>query len=201
MSAINELLASIEAAPKGAKTTAAFDFDGTIIYGYSAFHFLRAQVKRGDLDIKDLLATLQAMTQFGMGSLDFAGLIALTAQFMRGHSKSDYDDFAQDVYDKHIGRLIYPETRRLIEAHKQAGHTIAIISSATRFQVEAAAHDLGIEHVYCTELAVENDQFTGDIDGPPCFGMGKVDAAKHLLKKKRAALKNTFFLLGFNRRQ
>ena len=193
MSAINELLASIEAAPKGTKTTAVFDFDGTIIYGYSAFHFLRAQVKRGDLDIKDLLATLQAMTQFGMGSLDFAGLIALTAQFMRGHSKSDYDDFAQDVYDKHIGRLIYPETRRLIEAHKQAGHTIAIISSATRFQVEAAAHDLGIEHVYCTELAVENDQFTGDIDGPPCFGMGKVDAAKHLLKKKRAALKNTFF--------
>jgi putative phosphoserine phosphatase/1-acylglycerol-3-phosphate O-acyltransferase len=193
MPKINELISAIEAAPKGAKTAALFDFDGTIIYGYSAFHFLRAQVTRGDLDIKDLMATLQAMTQFGFGNIDFASLIALTAQFMAGYSKTDYDTFAQTVYDKHIGRLVYPEARKLIDAHKAAGHTIAIVSSATRFQVEPAAQDLGIDHVYCTELAVNNDTFTGEIDGLPCFGMGKVAAAKQLLKRTKGRLANTFF--------
>ncbi len=193
MSKINELIAAIEAAPKGPKTAALFDFDGTIIYGYSAFHFLRAQVTRGDLDIKDLMSTLQAMTQFGFGNIDFASLIALTAQFMAGYSKTDYDTFAQTVYDKHIGRLVYPEARELIDAHKAAGHTVAIVSSATRFQVEPAARDLGIDHIFCTELAVDSDTFTGEIDGPPCFGMGKVDAAKQLLKQTKGRLANTFF--------
>ncbi|MDA0954280.1 MAG: haloacid dehalogenase-like hydrolase, partial [Proteobacteria bacterium] len=144
MSQITDLLATIDAAPKGPKTTALFDFDGTIIYGYSAFHFLRAQVAKGDLDLRDLLTSLQAMVQFGLRTIDFANLISLTAQFMAGLSKSDYDNFAQTVYDQHIGRLIYPEVRQLIIAHQKAGHTVAIVSSATRFQVVGAAQDLGI---------------------------------------------------------
>ena len=75
MSQITDLLATIDAAPKGPKTTALFDFDGTIIYGYSAFHFLRAQVANGDLDLRDLLTSLQAMVQFGLRTIDFANLI------------------------------------------------------------------------------------------------------------------------------
>lgn len=193
MSQITDLLATIDAAPKGPKTTALFDFDGTIIYGYSAFHFLRAQVAKGDLDLRDLLTSLQAMVQFGLRTIDFANLISLTAQFMAGLSKSDYDTFAQTVYDQHIGRLIYPEVRQLIIAHQKAGHTVAIVSSATRFQLLGAAKDLGIEHIYCTELETIDDVFTGHIDGPPCFGIGKVNAAKQLLKKTKGRLSNTFF--------
>ena len=83
---------------------------------------------------------------------------------MAGLSKSDYDNFAQTVYDQHIGRLIYPEVRQLIIAHQKAGHTVAIVSSATRFQVVGAAQDLGIEHIYCTELETIDDIFTGHID-------------------------------------
>ena len=41
MATIENLLQDIEASPKGPKIAAIFDFDGTIIAGYSATAFIR----------------------------------------------------------------------------------------------------------------------------------------------------------------
>ncbi len=99
----------------------------------------------------------------------------------------------RQLYTKQIARLIYPESRALVAAHQAKGHTVAIISSATPYQVQPAAADLGIAHVLCTRLEVANGQFTGGVISPTCFGQGKVDAAESLAKQCRADLGKSFF--------
>ena len=47
----------------------------------------------------------------------------------------------------------------------------------------AAARELDIEHVMCTQLEVRDGKFTGDIIEPPCYAMGKVFAAQMLTNK------------------
>ena len=94
------------------------------------------------------------MTSFGLGNLGFSGLMAINAQFMRGIEESTYNEVGAQLYTKQIARLIYPESRALVDAHIARGHTVAIISSATPYQVEPAAADLGIEHVLCSQLEV-----------------------------------------------
>jgi putative phosphoserine phosphatase/1-acylglycerol-3-phosphate O-acyltransferase len=73
------------------------------------------------------------------------------------------------------------------------GHTVAIISSATPYQVEPAARDLEIENVLCTYLQVEDGEFTGAVVRPICFGPGKVLAAESLSDKFGADLDKSFF--------
>ena len=187
------LLQNIADAEPGPETCAVFDFDGTIISGYSATAFLKDQIARGEISPADLLQLTQAATRFGIGSLGFSALMAVHAQFLAGRSEADYIANSERLFRRAIAKLIYPEARQLIEAHRAAGHSIAIISSATPYQVLPAAKDLGIEHVYATDLEVEDGQFTGGVVKPTCFGIGKVHAAERFTARQDTDLDNCFF--------
>ena len=193
MATIENLLQDIEASPKGPKIAAIFDFDGTIIAGYSATAFIREQLRRGDLTPRQLVELLSAMTSFGMGNLGFSAFMAVNAQFMRGITEASYVEVGEELYTKQIARLIYPESRALVEAHLAKGHTVAVISSATPYQVAPAAQGLGIEHVLCSQLEVEDGKFTGAVVSPTCFGQGKVIAAESLAAEHGADLDKSFF--------
>jgi putative phosphoserine phosphatase / 1-acylglycerol-3-phosphate O-acyltransferase len=193
MSQLKNLLHDIESSPDGPGVAAIFDFDGTLIAGYSATTFIREQLRRGDLSPRQFVELMRAMTNFGLGNMGFSGMMAINAQFMRGIEEETYHEVGQALYTKQIARLIYPESRALVEAHQAKGHTVAIISSATPYQVEPAAADLGIEHVLCTQLEVKGGKFTGSVVSPTCFGQGKVAAAEALARKSRSNLDNSFF--------
>ena len=190
---LSTLLQNIADAEPGPETCAVFDFDGTIISGYSATAFLKDQIARGEISPADLVQLTQAATRFGIGSLGFSALMAVHAQYLAGRSEADYVANSERLFRRAIAKLIYPEARQLIEAHRAAGHSIAIISSATPYQVLPAARDLGIKHVYATDLEVEDGQFTGGVVQPTCFGIGKVHAAERFTAEQGSNLENCFF--------
>jgi putative phosphoserine phosphatase/1-acylglycerol-3-phosphate O-acyltransferase len=190
---LSTLLQNIASAEQGPKTCAIFDFDGTIISGYSATAFLKDQIARGEISPADLVQLAQAATRFGLGSLGFSALMTVHAQYLAGRSESEYIANSERLFRRAIAKLIYPEARQLIEAHRAAGHSIAIISSATPYQVMPAAKDLEIEDVYATDLEVVDGQFTGGVIKPTCFGVGKVDAAERFAEKRDSSLENCFF--------
>ncbi|MEM0953211.1 MAG: HAD-IB family hydrolase [Pseudomonadota bacterium] len=188
-----ELIADVMAMPDGPQVAAFFDFDGTLIYGYSAIPFIREQVRQGKLASREFMELAGAMTSFGLGNMGFSAMMVVTSQFMRGETEESYWDFGEALYKKHIARLVYPESRALVDAHLEKGHTVAIISSATPYQITAAARDLGISNVACTELEVKDGVLTGAVRRPTCFGYGKVRAAEQIAKASGADLDQSFF--------
>ncbi len=187
------VVAEVLKLPDGPQIGAFFDFDGTVISGYSAFAFIEEQIKRGHLSPRELVELLGAMASFGLGKMGFSAMMLGMAQFLRGIREDSYAAFGQELFESHIARLIYPESRALVEAHLRKGHTVAIISSATPYQVEPAARDLNIENVLCTRLEVEKGMFTGKVLRPTCFGQGKVTAAESLVESFGVDLDQSFF--------
>jgi len=188
-----DVIAEILDLPDGPEVGALFDFDGTIISGYSATAFIQEQIKRGNLSVRELVELIGAMGSFGLGKMGFSAMMIANAQFLRGIREDSYANFGEELFRTHIARQIYPESRALVEAHQKKGHTVAIISSATPYQVQPAARELGIDHVLCTEMEVENGQFTGGVMRPTCFGPGKVTAAESLAEKFGIDLEKSFF--------
>ena len=186
---VNEVLES----PDGPSTGAFFDFDGTLISGYSAIAFIQEQMKRGYLSPRELVELISTMVSFGIGNTGFSAMMIGASQFLRGIREDSYANFGQELFESHIARQIYPESRALVEAHLKKGHTVAIISSATLYQVLPTARDLGIEHVLCTRLEVKNGNFTGAVIHPTCFGEGKVIAAETLAAERGIDLAQSFF--------
>ncbi|NIB41671.1 HAD-IB family hydrolase [Pseudomaricurvus alkylphenolicus] len=188
-----DVIKGIERQPDGPHIGAFFDFDGTVIAGFSVKVFLQEQLRRGDLGPREFAELMATFTNFSMGRLGFSGLMVASAQIMKGVPEQQYIDFGEELYEKHISRMIYPESRALIEAHLRKGHTVALISSATRYQVEAAAQDLGFDHILYTELEVEDGVFTGNVIRPTCYGEGKLTAAQKLAKEEGIDLDQSFF--------
>jgi putative phosphoserine phosphatase/1-acylglycerol-3-phosphate O-acyltransferase len=193
MSPHHDVVAEVLELPDGPQIGAFFDFDGTVISGYSVIAFIKEQIKRGHLSPRELVELLSAMASFGLGNVGFSAMMVAATQFLRGIREDSYANFGEELFESHIARLIYPESRALLRAHLKKGHTVAIISSATPYQVRPAARELGIEHVLCTELEVENGCFTGAVIQPPCFGPGKVLAAESLAEQFGADLEKSYF--------
>lgn len=193
MQLYENIIKEVVESKKGPKIGAFFDFDGTIIYGYSATKYLWEQIRRGDIKPAHLPTIIKTMASYGLGDVDFSGLMAATGEFMQGLEEQDYIEFGEELYKKHLAKLIYPESRALIEAHLKQGHTVALISAATPYQVTAAARELDIEHVMCTQLEVVQGKFSGQVVQPTCYGMGKVAAAEKLTKQFDLDPKQSFF--------
>jgi len=193
MTVHRDVIQNIEKAPAGPQVGAFFDFDGTLIAGFSATVFLKEQLRRGDLTAYEFLELLAAMAQFSLGGMGFSSLMSTAAQFMRGVREADYIAFGEELYEQQIARRVYPESRALVQAHVARGHTVAVISSATPYQVEPVAKELGVEHVICSRYEVRDGVFTGGIVRPLCFGQGKVDAAETLAREHGVDLDQSFF--------
>ncbi|MGJ8563781.1 MAG: HAD-IB family hydrolase [Alphaproteobacteria bacterium] len=193
MSKHRKYMEHVANSPDGPQIGAFFDFDGTIIAGYSATAMLREKFMRREISPGEMIGTVSAMGQFGTGRMGFSGLMLGSAKLMKGISEDSHIEFGEELYEKHIARKVYPETRSLIELHLKKGHTVAIISSATPYQVTPTARDLGIEHVLCSNYEVEDGVFTGNIIRPLCFGEGKVIAAETLAEQEGTDLDQSYF--------
>ena len=179
--------------PTGSKVGAFFDLDQTLLAGFSATSFVRERLLTGRMSPREMAGTFYGALSFGLGRLGFSGLITATTATYRGVSEAILEEVGLEVFEKHLARKIYPESRALVEAHQEAGHTVAIISSATRYQIAPFARDLGIEHVMCTELEVEDGVFTGEIVRPVCYGEGKAIAARGIAQREGLDLEESYF--------
>jgi putative phosphoserine phosphatase/1-acylglycerol-3-phosphate O-acyltransferase len=175
-----EVIRNVEAMESGPRIGALFDFDGTLISGYSALAFVREQLRKGQMSVTDFLELVASMANLAMGRIGFSAAMTVSARILRGVSEQSYTEFGEEIYQKHLARSIYPEARALVQSHQRKGHTVAIVSSATPYQVRPAARDLRIGHVLCTRLEVEDGRFTGAVIRPTCSGRGKVTAVERL---------------------
>ena len=183
----------IEEAPAGPGVGAFFDVDGTLIAGFSAVAFLRDRLLGGRMGVRDLAGTLLSTLGFQLGRVGFSGLIATTAAWLRGVPERELEDLAERIFTRAIAAAIYPESRVLVQAHRRRGHTLAVVSSATRYQIEPLAHELGIRHVLCTRLEVEDGRLTGRHVWPTCYGGGKALAARTLAREHGIDLAQSWF--------
>jgi putative phosphoserine phosphatase/1-acylglycerol-3-phosphate O-acyltransferase len=179
---------------KGGKTTAAFfDFDGTLIAGYSVLSFLRHRALSGNMPPREAIEQLVAGWEYGLNVTDFRGILAQTAASLRGISESVIQETALQLYETELSGNIYPESRALVNAHIAKGHTVVIVSSATNYQVQHVAAELGVEHVLCNRLEVTDGALNGELVPPICFGEGKLEAARQFARENGIGLGKSFF--------
>ena len=84
MADINWLLAEIETGPQGPTVGAFFDFDGTLIKGYSATAFFKERIKTRDVDAKEVFQTLVESINIERHGKDVTDLMNIAVQAQAG---------------------------------------------------------------------------------------------------------------------
>ncbi|MEL6675148.1 MAG: HAD-IB family hydrolase, partial [Bacteroidota bacterium] len=178
---------------EGPQIGAFFDLDRTLIKSFSAKGFFQRRLLSGKMTTREVVAQFAGVLVYATGQGNFAGLAAVGAQGVKGVKEEVFIEVGEEVYQKELASQIYPESRALVNAHLAKGHTVAIISAATPYQVNPVARDLNIQHVMCTRMEVENGLFTGNIEEPACWGDGKAYAARQLTQSMNLDLAKSYF--------
>ena len=123
---------------------------------------------------------------------DVTDLMNIAVQAQVNKTLESLEDFGNRIFNAKIANMIYPDARILVDAHRAAGHTIVLASSATLPQVESAAEDLGIDHIVCTELELVDGEFTGRLASPVRWGEEKANGVREFAEEYGIDLKESF---------
>ena len=192
MADIDVLVDEVEQSPAGPQVGAFFDFDGTLIDGYSAVVYFRERLKNRDIGLGEFFRTAVESVNVERRGHDVSQLMNIGVGALEGRSVVEIEEFGERLFRSSIAGMVYPEARVLIEAHRARGHTVVLASSATSFQTRAAAHDLGIDHVLCTEVDEHQGIITGVVTGPILRGENKADAVRDFADEYDIDLEESF---------
>lgn len=189
---LDKQLADIFSSPRGPEIGAFFDYDGTIITGYSASTFYSKRLKDFDIGPEELVRTLLLSMRGIHSEADFDALLELASNAWKGKSEEDMTKLGKKLFTSEIAGKLHTEIWEIVEAHRAMGHTVVLASSATRFQVQPMADALGADHVLCTPLEAVDGILTGKTDGTSLWGNNKAQAVIDLARKEGIDLTQSF---------
>ena len=188
---VDELIDRIRTGPGGRRVAAFFDFDGTLIQGYSAGALYAHRARNLELGPDEFVRTLRAALGGPLTEEAFKDLLLQGIRGWIGRSEDDLLELGEQLFAQEIAGALFHGAWRLIRAHQNRGHTVVIATSATRMQAQPMARELGVDHVLCTELETEHGVLTGGITGRPPWGDGKLAAVKEFARRHRIPLKTS----------
>jgi HAD superfamily hydrolase (TIGR01490 family) len=188
---VAELIAEVDHGPAGPAVGAFFDFDGTLISGYSATAFSMERLRRGQVSPLELGRSLLAGLDVRLRGADVSELMRIAARAWAGRPEDELEEFGERLFRQRIAGMVYPEARALVRAHQRRGHTVVLATSATRYQAGSLARDLGIEHLLCSELEVIDGVTSGDLAGPVLWGENKAAAVRDLAARRGVDLRRS----------
>ncbi|MEM9255031.1 MAG: HAD-IB family hydrolase [Pseudomonadota bacterium] len=199
--ALEHHLSSIQPSSTDAPVVAFFDLDRTLISGYSIIAMARERVRhglnRGDLlgsaaILRELVRQQRSLESGDTGS-SYHRLVKKLTKSLAGIREETLTRLGEQAYQNSIARSLYSEAIALVEAHRNAGHKLVIVTAATRYQVEPIANVLGVDDICCSGLEVQGGKFTGRTLAPLCYGEGKALAARRACREFGATLNRSWF--------
>lgn len=168
-----------------------FDVDGTLLLKNSGTLYAKWLHRQGLLSSADMFRALLYALQYHFNMLNAQAFWGKVMQRVEGESLAVHMDRGREFYDSVVAPLIRPSMLEALRRHQQSGDTVAILTASTRPIVEPLAEQLEVEHLLCTELAVDDvGTLTGRLDGIPCYGDGKLVKAQAFCQQHGLTLEN-----------
>lgn len=192
MSALGDRLAQIRSAPRGKHIGAFFDYDGTLIDGFSATAIFGARIRSMEFGLGEV-ADFALIGLRGVESeQDYAEVLEATKPTFAGKTYEELLAMGDSLFRHETAAKLRPQMWQILSAHREMGHRIVIASSATRFQIEPIAREIDADHALATDVEVIDGIVTGEVLGRPLWGPGKAAAVRALAREHDMDLDASF---------
>jgi len=156
-----------------APAVAAFDVDGTLAKGDCVVPFLRRIA--GIRGLAAAVARQPVRLGLALARRDRDLVKALVVGSVHRGRPVDTvraigAEFAVDVERNRLR----PDVLARLRWHQEQGHRTVLVSASLRSYLEPLACSLGVDDVLCTDVAVEDGRYAGELLGANCRGVEKV---------------------------
>jgi HAD superfamily hydrolase (TIGR01490 family) len=173
---------------------AIFDLDNTLIGGDSDYLWGQFLAETGVVDPGEYLRGHDRFyADYLAGTLDIRAFLRFQLAPLARHAPSDLLRWRARFVEEWIRPIVLPRARALIDEHREAGHSLLIITATNRFITAPIAELLGVTDLIATEPEAVDGRFTGEITGTPSYAAGKVARFQAWLADRGARASETWF--------
>ncbi len=170
-----------------------FDIDHTVLEINSGTKWIGYQWKTRQISPWQLAEALLWLAQYRFGLLDYDAMARKVLARHRGDAVAPVYEEVAAWFDREVRWSICTQAREAIESHRDQGHTLVLLTSATPFLSKPVADLLDVPHFLCTKLEVVDGKLTGKHDEPACYGPGKVAHAERFAAEHDLDLEASHF--------
>jgi HAD superfamily hydrolase (TIGR01490 family) len=151
---------------------ALFDVDNTLLPGEaSEVRFFRFLWRRGLVGWSELRRSAAWLA----GHVPPFSLHSLRERkvYLAGKRPADIESYAREFCQTEMIDKVSPQGRASLEAHRQAGHQLILVTGAPDFLIEPLARFLDVPTFFAAKLEQQNSAYTGGLIPPLPYGRGK----------------------------
>jgi HAD superfamily hydrolase (TIGR01490 family) len=173
---------------------ALFDMDRTLVRRETASLYVRYQRERGQATWRDSARVSYWVLQYTLGIINIQDVVIGAVREFAGTTETVLSARCDNLFHLLVERLVTDAGRRAVEAHRERGDLLAIVTGASPYAARPLARLLRIEHVVASELEVDaTNTLTGKPILPLCYGEGKVERASRLAEAHGFRLEESTF--------
>ena len=175
-----------------------FDLDNTLLAGDSDRAWGQYIVEKNVVSDDFLIESERFYNNYYDGNLDIESFLAFCLKPLMQNKLSKLLELRKDFIEYKIKPMMLNKAIEMVNKKKSEGRVI--IATATNSFVTRPIADLfKIDDLIATEFVIENNEFTGEVDGVPCFREGKVTKVEDWVKSNGYDLSEaTFYSDSFN---
>ena len=175
-----------------------FDLDNTLLAGDSDRAWGQYIVEKNVVSDDFLLESERFYDSYYDGNLDIERFLAFCLKPLMQNKLSKLLELRKDFIENKIKPMMLNKAIEMVNKKKSEGRVI--IATATNSFVTRPIADLfKIDDLIATEFVIKNNEFTGEVDGVPCFREGKVTKVEDWVKTNGYDLSEaTFYSDSFN---
>jgi putative phosphoserine phosphatase/1-acylglycerol-3-phosphate O-acyltransferase len=132
---VDEAIQRVRNGPTGPKIGAFFDLDGTLVQGFTAGAFYADRIRSGAMSPLEFARTLVTVLDGTVLGGDPTKIADVSFAAWKGRGEDEIAEQGERLFVQKIARTIRADARSLVTAHRKAGHTVVVASSATRAQI------------------------------------------------------------------
>ncbi len=175
-------------------TLALFDLDNTLLSGDSDYEWGRFLVRKKLVDeVAYEAANVHFYEQYKQGVLDIYEFSAFSFKPLSKRNMSELNELHKEFMQDVISPLMGNKAKALVDKHREAGHTLMIITATNSFITRPIANAFGIDNLLATEPKIVDGRYTTEVEGIPCFHQGKVERLNDWLAKNNENLDGSYF--------
>lgn len=175
-----------------------FDLDNTLLAGDSDRAWGQYIVEKNVVSDDFLIESERFYDSYYDGNLDIESFLAFCLKPLMQNKLSKLLELRKDFIENKIKPMMLNKAIEMVNKKKSEGRVI--IATATNSFVTRPIADLfKIDDLIATEFVIKNNEFTGEVDGIPCFREGKVTKVEDWVKSNGYDLSEaTFYSDSFN---
>jgi HAD superfamily hydrolase (TIGR01490 family) len=173
------------------RVIAFFDMDYTTLDASSGLLYVKYLRQQKRIGRRVLLRIAWWTLLYKVSAIDVNSAVPKMLSYAEHQSASRLMAESYEWFEQMLKGHIAPRAVEKIDFHRRQDQRVVLISASTQFAVQPVAEHLHIDFL-CTRLIDRDDELTGQVVDPPCYGAGKVVWAQRYADEHGATLQDAY---------